>query len=405
MEGLDLVTISVSELTERITKRLEDDLLLQDVLVRGELSNFTHHSSGHLYFTLKDEQSTLKCVMFRSWAQKLRFRPQTGEDLVVRGRIGVYGKGGQYQLYAQEMFPLGRGALALAFEELKKQLAKEGLFAQERKKPLPLFPKKVGIISSPTGAAIRDFLTVAHRRWPVAELILAPALVQGQRAAASVAQALELLITETDVELIVIARGGGSIEDLWPFNEELLARAIAASAVPVVSAVGHETDFTIADFVADLRAPTPSAAAELVLPDLATLQKKLGVLRGRLGFGLRSEVRFARKRLAALAGSRIFEQREALVAEKVQRLDELAAALGAGFAAQINAEKQKLELLAEALNQLSPLTTLARGYSICRHKGEIVTEAKTLATGDEIELIFAQGGARCEVAEILADER
>ena len=272
MEELELIGVSVSQLTERIKQRLEEDILL--------------------HFTMKDHDSSLRCVMFRSSAQKLPFDPADGEEILAQGRIGIYQRGGQYQLYVYELVPLGQGALALAFEQLKGKLAGEGLFAQERKRALPLFPKRIGIVSSPTGAAIRDFISVARRRWPLANLVLAPALVQGENAAPSIVEALELLCDEGDVELIVVTRGGGSLEDLWPFNEERVARAIFACPLPVVSAVGHEIDFTIADFVADLRAPTPSSAAELALPDLVALQGQLRDYYTRLGWGLKGSSRW-----------------------------------------------------------------------------------------------------------------
>lgn len=400
MEGLELLTVTVGQLTEKIKRRLEGDLLLQDVLVRGELSNFKRHSSGHLYFTMKDHDASLRCVMFRSSAIKLPFEPEDGEEILARGRIGVYEKGGQYQLYVYELIPLGQGALALAFEQLKKKLDQEGLFDQARKKPLPQFPKRIGIVSSPTGAAIRDLISVATRRWPIADLVLAPALVQGKNAAPSIVEALQLLVQEGNVELIIIARGGGSMEDLWPFNEEIVARAIFACPLPVISAVGHEIDFTIADFVADLRAPTPSAAAEIAVPDLAALKAQLQDYYSRLGYGLTGKVRFTRKRLAAVASARVFRHKEELVAQKQLQLDDLTRRLELSLGEKLKENGHRLRLLAKSLDQLSPLATLARGYSICRRGSQVIHDAETLAVGEEVELFFARGAANCTVESL-----
>ncbi len=403
MHGIELVSVTVSQLTAKIKRRLESDLLLQDVLVRGEVSNYKRHSSGHLYFTLKDQTASLRCVMFRSYAGKLPFEPEDGAEILARGRISLYEQGGQYQLYAYELVPLGQGALALAFEQLKSKLAREGLFAQERKKPLPLFPKRIGIVSSPTGAAIRDLISVITRRWPVARLLLAPALVQGPLAAPSIVRALGLLQEQGGVELIIIARGGGSLEDLWPFNEESVARAIYACPLPVISAVGHEVDFTIADFVADLRAPTPSAAGELAAPDITELRAKLRDAYARLGYGLAGKVRFAKKRLAAAASARIFRRKEELAAQKQLRTDELARALEQAMGEKIKNADHSLKMFSAALTQLSPLKTLSRGYSICRRDDEVITDASKLKVGDALELILGQGRANCTVESLPGD--
>jgi exodeoxyribonuclease VII large subunit len=341
--------------------------------------------------------------MFRSYAGKLPFEPEDGAEILARGRISLYEQGGQYQLYAYELVPLGQGALALAFEQLKSKLAREGLFAQERKKPLPLFPKRIGIVSSPTGAAIRDLISVITRRWPVARLLLAPALVQGPLAAPSIVRALGLLQEQGGVELIIIARGGGSLEDLWPFNEESVARAIYACPLPVISAVGHEVDFTIADFVADLRAPTPSAAGELAAPDITELRAKLRDAYARLGYGLAGKVRFAKKRLAAAASARIFRRKEELAAQKQLRTDELARALEQAMGEKIKNADHSLKMFSAALTQLSPLKTLSRGYSICRRDDEVITDASKLKVGDALELILGQGRANCTVESLPGD--
>ncbi|HQD40152.1 MAG: exodeoxyribonuclease VII large subunit [Firmicutes bacterium] len=403
MQGIEMISVTVSELTAKIKARLESDLLLQDVLVRGEISNYKRHSSGHLYFTMKDEEASLRCVMFRSYAARLPFEPQDGEEVLALGRIGVYERGGQYQLYVHELVPLGQGALALAFEQLKNKLSKEGLFDQERKKALPLFPKRIGIVSSPTGAAIRDLLSVLKRRWPSIEVVLSPALVQGDAAAASIVRALKLLEDAGNVDLIIVARGGGSLEDLWPFNEESVARAIYECPLPVISAVGHEVDFTIADFVADLRAPTPSAAAEMAVQELGQILAQLRDYHSRLCYGLLGVVRFAKKKLQAIAKSRIFQRKEELFAEKQQRLDELGQALEQAMARRLREAKESLRFYASSLQQLSPLATLERGYSICLREGKAVISSRDLAVEDEVELVFHQGRANCVVTELIND--
>ncbi|MCL4516400.1 MAG: exodeoxyribonuclease VII large subunit, partial [Firmicutes bacterium] len=274
--------LSVRELTRLVKEAVESRPALQNVLVKGEISNFKHHSSGHMYFTLKDEGARLRCVMFRTRNVMVKFQVADGMSVIAAGSVGVYEGSGDYQLYVEELFPAGAGSLHLAFEQLKKKLEAEGLFAPEHKRPIPACPRKVGVITSPTGAAIRDIITVARRRFPNIHLVIAPAIVQGEAGPASVVAAIELMNRLSDVDALIVGRGGGSIEELWTFNDEAVARAIYSSAIPVISAVGHETDFTIADFVADRRAPTPSAAAEMAAPDKAQLSGLLGSYRTRL---------------------------------------------------------------------------------------------------------------------------
>ena len=274
--------ISVSQVTGYIKEKLESDLILNNLWIKGEISNFKHHSSGHMYFTLKDRNSALRCIMFKSRNQSLDFAPREGMAVVARGSIAVYERDGQYQLYIEEMLPQGIGALYSAFLQLKDKLEKEGLFAPERKKPLPAFPKKIGIVTSPTGAAVKDIITVMTRRYPQVHIILIPVAVQGHEAPAQIAEGIRLANSIEGLELIIVGRGGGSIEELWAFNTEEVARSIESSSLPVISAVGHQTDFTIADFIADMRAPTPSAAAELAVPDCLQVRKHLNVLTQRL---------------------------------------------------------------------------------------------------------------------------
>ena len=296
--------LTVSELTQAVKETLELDARFQNILVRGEISNFKHHTSGHMYFTLKDEKSRLKCVMFRSHNARLRFRPEDGLKVIAGGRLGVYEVAGEYQLYVEELYPEGLGALHLAFEQLKAKLQAEGLFDPARKRPLPGLPRTVGIVTSPTGAAIRDMVSVLRRRFPNVNILLAPAIVQGDAGPPSVIRALELLNWRDDVDVIIVGRGGGSLEELWTFNDEGVARAIAASRIPVISAVGHETDFTIADFVADRRAPTPSAAAEIAVPERAKLLQDVRDQEERLRLAIQKRIRQLRESLGILREAR-----------------------------------------------------------------------------------------------------
>ena len=296
----------VREVNRYLKGKLEGDDFLQNLGVQGEISNFKHHSSGHMYFTLKDEESTLRCVMFRSQNRRLNFAPRDGLQVIALGSIGVYIRDGVYQFYVEAMEPAGLGSLHLAFEELKRKLAGEGLFSPERKRSLPLLPRRVGVITSPTGAAIRDIITVSRRRFANVDLIVAPVLVQGDRAAPQMVAALEALARVPGIDVIIIGRGGGSWEELWPFNDEGLARAIAACPVPVISAVGHETDFTIVDFVADVRAATPSAAAELAVPDKEELRLRLQNLAARSQQGIRTILEQRRQALSTLASAALY---------------------------------------------------------------------------------------------------
>lgn len=298
--------MTVTELTKYIKRRLETDDLLNNLLITGEISNFHHHSSGHMYFTLKDDNSRLKSVMFRSANQNLKFQPEDGMEVIASGYVSLYESRGQYQLYVQDLQPEGIGALHIAFEQLKEELQKKGLFAVEHKQELPQFPQKVGVITSPTGAAIRDILSVIQRRFRGVSVLVAPATVQGDKAASTLVGALEILNQQSDVDVIIIGRGGGSIEDLWPFNEEEVARAIFSSQTPVVSAVGHETDYTISDFVADVRAPTPSAAGELVVSNQKEVNRYVKGLTDSLVQNIEQKLSDCRNQLVNLMERRVF---------------------------------------------------------------------------------------------------
>ncbi len=388
--------ISVSQLTGYIKEKLESDLLLSNLWVRGEVSNFKHHSSGHMYFTLKDRASSLRCIMFRSRNQQLVFLPADGMAVIARGYVTVYERDGQYQLYVEEMQPDGVGALFAAFLQLKEKLAGEGLFDELRKRPLPAYPRKVGVVTSPTGAAVRDIVTVMTRRYPQAQIIIIPVAVQGEDAPGRIAGGIRLANTVEGLDVLIVGRGGGSIEELWAFNTELVARSIYESQIPVVSAVGHETDFTIADFVADRRAPTPSAAAEIVVPDCRELQKHLAVLVRRLVTGMRSSLKSRQERVNRARNSRFLTRPKDQLYRKMQDLDYLSRRLGQAVLAQLKAKKAGLALQVSRLEDLSPVATLKRGYAICRdNRGMIIKQAETVKPGENLEVIMLDGSIDC----------
>ncbi|MFZ5814525.1 MAG: exodeoxyribonuclease VII large subunit [Bacillota bacterium] len=395
--------LSVKDLTLYVKRILERDQLLQAVWVKGEISNFKWHTSGHIYFTLKDDASQVKCVMFRSSAQRLRFRPDNGMQVLVHGNVTVFERDGAYQLYAVEMEPAGLGALHLEYEQLKRRLAEEGLFDEALKRPLPALPRRVGIITAPTGAAIRDMITIARRRFPSIRLVVAPALVQGAEAPSSLIRALELVARLPDLDVIIIGRGGGSLEDLWAFNDEGLARAIRRCPVPVVSAVGHETDFTIADFAADLRAPTPSAAAELVVPSRSELQGQVDGLRIRLASAARRIVERKRIRLKGLAERPVLLRPQGRLLQDRQRLDELIRRLGFVGGRMLEGHRRELKGLAGRLDALSPLAVLSRGYAIAREAtGRVIKEAEQVKAGDRIRVMLHKGQLHCRVESVEA---
>jgi exodeoxyribonuclease VII large subunit len=391
-------SLTVRELTGYIKRLLENDTRLSSVWVRGEISNFKWHTSGHIYFTLKDDVSQLKCVMFRSAAQRLRFKPDNGMQVLLYGNVTVYERDGAYQLYAQEMEPAGVGALHLQYEQLKQRLEAEGLFDPELKRRLPALPRRIGIVTAPTGAAVRDMITISKRRFPGVRLLLAPALVQGAEAPASLIRALTRVAAEPEIDVVIIGRGGGSLEDLWAFNDEALARAIRNCPVPVVSAVGHETDFTIADFAADLRAPTPSAAAELVVPSRLELQAAVDGLRLRLVQVTRRLVERKRLRLKALADRPVLQRPQGRLLQDRQRLDDLVRRLGFAGGRRIERSRQRLAGLAGRLDALSPLSVLARGYSITRSEaGAVLKDSRQVAAGDAVSVMLHRGTLQCRV--------
>lgn len=393
--------ISVAQLNRYVKTLLEGDPRLASVHVSGEISNFTHHyQSGHMYMTLKEEGAAVRAVMFKWSASKLQFRPEDGMRVIVKARVSLYENTGGYQIYIDEMQPDGVGALQVAFEQLKKKLAAEGLFDESRKKPLPKYPNRVGVITSPTGAAVRDILNVLGRRYPLADVVFCPVLVQGEGAAPSIVDAIRRFNAVRAADVLIVGRGGGSIEDLWAFNEEPVARAVADSVIPVISAVGHETDFTICDFVADLRAPTPSAAAELAVPDAGRLLSFMDNVRARLSTATRNHIGGALARLNLLKEKRCLSAPQYYTEEQSLRLDYLTRRFVAAAQQQLGGADRRLAAAASKLDALSPLKVLGRGYSIgYTADGGVLDSVSRVQVGDPLCLRLADGTLTCEVTE------
>ena len=396
----DKWALSVTELNEYVRRKLAGDPVLRSVAVRGELSGFKRYTSGHCYFTLKDETSRVQCVLWRQQAMQLNFQPGDGMRVTVRGAASVFVQGGSYQLYVDSMAREGVGDLYLRFEALKKKLAAEGLFDPARKRELPLLPKVIGVATSRSGAVIRDIIRVAKRRDPNVGVLLAPCAVQGAGAAEEIVRAIGRLNDDGRPDVILVGRGGGSLEDLWPFNEEIVARAIAASRIPVVSCVGHETDFTIADFAADARASTPSNAAELAVPVVAELKQSLGTLGRRLASALVRTQQLRRARLQALASSAALAMpRRMLIEQREAALSALAARLGAAMTQKRDAMERRLLLAGRALAALDPEGVVRRGYAVVFKDGKCVAEAQKLRAGDAIEVHMRGGNVAAEVTD------
>ncbi len=383
--------LSVSQVNLYIKNVLDNDLLMSDVTVKGEISNFKLHSSGHIYMSLKDETGVMRAVMFRGSASKLRFKPENGTKVIARGRVTVYERDGQYQLYINSMEQEGLGDLHIAFEELKKKLSLEGLFDADKKKKLPKYPKRVGVVTAPTGAAIRDIINILTRRFNYADVVLYPVLVQGENAAKSVAEAIRYFNTENSVDVMIVGRGGGSIEDLWAFNEEIVARAIYESEIPVVSAVGHEIDFTIADFVADLRAPTPSAAAELVVPSQIELREKFGNVLNRLSVCARRHIENRRLLLSNSTQKAVIQNPLASLDDKKIYVDNLSHRFEIAEKMIMERKKQSLSVSISKLDGLSPLGTIARGFSVASREGKLVKSVNQVKCGDDIDIKVSDG--------------
>lgn len=388
--------LTVSELTRQLKGHLEQRF--RDVRVAGEVSNFRRYDSGHCYLTLKDAGAQLSCVIWRGTAERLRFQPSDGQQVIAWGRVSVYEPRGQYQLVAETLEPAGLGALAAAFEALKEKLAAEGLFDQDRKRPLPPYPRTIALVTSPDGAAIRDLLKVILRRWPSIEILIAPVRVQGDGAAREIADAIALVNRHGRSEVMIVGRGGGSMEDLWAFNEEVVARAIAASAIPVISAVGHEVDFTIADFVADLRAATPSHAGELVVQEQAGLQQELARMQEELPSALRRRLSVERERLKALSSTWALRSPLERARQYRQRLDELQERLQPLGQATVVERRERLKMLVAQLESLSPLGVLERGYSVTvLETGEVLRSSGQVHPGARILTRLARGQVRSTV--------
>ncbi|QFT89738.1 Exodeoxyribonuclease 7 large subunit [Bacillus sp. THAF10] len=438
--------LTVTALTKYIKRKFDVDPHLQDVWLKGEISNFKQHSRGHMYFTLKDQNARLQVVMFAGNNKNLAFKPQEGMKVLVRGEITVYEANGSYQMYIKEMQPDGVGSLFLAYEELKKKLSQEGLFSPEHKKALPKYPRAVGIVTSPTGAAVRDIITTLKRRYPLTKIYVIPALVQGVNAAPSIVKAIQLAHTKSDIDVLIVGRGGGSIEELWAFNEEIVAREIFASTLPIISAVGHETDFTIADFVADMRAPTPTAAAELAVPHINELMERLSDRKFRLHRASNKLMQQLKDRLTTLQKSYAFRYPKNLYAQKQQDLDRKIDHLEAAMKRMVEKKHVKLDqisgllvrnhpkkqwetekasleqhtklltkLMKQALQQkqwqfqnkltkidgLSPLKIMNRGYSLAyKEDGTIIKHVEQAKKGEAIQVHLQNGQLHCEIQDI-----
>jgi exodeoxyribonuclease VII large subunit len=442
--------LSVLALTKYIKRKFDADPHLQDVHVRGEISNFKQHSSGHMYFTLKDEKARILAVMFSRESRSMKFLPENGMKVVVKGDVSVYEPSGQYQMYIKEMQPDGIGELFLAYEQLRKRLEAEGLFSIEQKKPIPSYPKTVGVITSPTGAAIRDIITTIKRRYPITNILVLPALVQGENAAVSIARAIEKANKMNEIDILIVGRGGGSIEELWAFNEEIVARAINKSEIPIISAVGHETDFTIADFVADMRAPTPTAAAELAVPHIEELMERLLQRKTRMLQSMNGRYRYEKQRLMRAQKSYAFRYPHRLYEQKLEQVDKLTESLVRGAArltdlkksqhqtihnrlirnhpkvvlldaeskferskkdmqramGQIFLKKQnEFERILATLQALSPLKIMERGYSLVYSEdNRLIKSVKQVKENEPLQIQLTDGSLLCNVQNIKESE-
>lgn len=418
--------ITITEVNKYIKEIINNDLLLNKVYLKGEISNFKAHSRGHYYFTLKDETSRINAVMFSFNNKNLKFVPNDGMKVLVTGKIDVYESSGAYQIYVEDMMPDGIGALYVAFEELKKKLQAEGLFDKEKKKKIKRIPRRVGVVTSPTGAAIKDIITTIKRRYPITEVILFPALVQGENAALDIANKIKLadsLKDELELDTLIVGRGGGSLEDLWPFNEEIVARAIYDCSIPVISAVGHEIDITISDYVADLRAPTPTAAGELAVPDINTIITYLDTARSRSYQSLNNIINLNKKRLDSLKSSYILSRPISMYEVKEQKLDTLIDNLNKVINKLVDNTKikvytlnnsyvlnnpnilykykeQSLNHIISKLEVLNPLNTLSRGYSIIKKDNKVISTIKNIKKDDEIKITLKDGELTSKIIKV-----
>ena len=394
------VILTVTQLNQYSKSIIENDINLNNVFVVGEISNFVdHYRSGHLYMSIKDSQSVISAVMFSGNASRLKFKPENGMSVIIRGRVSIYERDGKYQLYIDDMQPDGIGSLALAFEQLKEKLSKEGLFDSQHKMTIPRIPTRIGVISSPTGAAVQDVLNVLNRRFPLAEIVFAGVQVQGENAASSVIKAIEKL-NKTNVDTIIIARGGGSTEDLWPFNDESLAYAIYNSRIPIISGVGHETDFTICDFVADLRAPTPSVAAELAVPDATEQKNYIVSLRNTLDYHIENSLNDRYRKIESYKNSPILRNPEKIIENCELYLDILNSRINESYKDMLASYTSSFFSLYSKLDSLSPLKVLSRGYSIVKKEDSIINNSKSLSIDDVVSIRLADSEVKAKIIEV-----
>ena len=396
---MEIKPITVQELNKYIKNKIDNDEYLNNVYVKGEISNFKLHYSGHMYFTLKDESSLIKCVMFKSYTPHLQFMPKDGMKVVILGTVSVFERDGQYQVYCKAMKQEGIGNLYEEYQKLKAKLEKEGLFDNSHKKNIPMFPKTIGVLTSSTGAVIRDIINVSTRRNPNVHIRLLPVPVQGQGAAEKIAEGIRKMNEEKLADVLIIGRGGGSLEDLWPFNEEIVARAIYDSDLPIISAVGHETDFTIADFVSDLRAPTPSAAAELAVPNIEDVEYTIKTYQNRYRVALKRRVELMKLRYEKCMTRRVFKEPLQKINERAITLDILVKSIQNSIQTKLHKSKTSAVEIITKLDALSPLKTLARGYNIAEKDGKIITKKQNVNLEDKITLRFIDGNVITKVID------
>lgn len=394
---MEVEPISVTDLNKYIKDKVASDEYLNNVLVKGEISNFKHHYTGHLYFTLKDDNSLIKCIMFKSFTTNLKFNPKDGMKVMVFGTVSVFERDGVYQIYCKAMQEEGMGSLYKAYEELKKKLEIEGLFSMEHKKKLPFMPRVVGVLTSQTGSVIRDIINVSTRRNPNVYIRLFPVPVQGEGAGEKIADAIKFMNDKKLADVLILARGGGSLEDLWPFNEEIVARAIYESNIPIISAVGHETDFSISDFVADLRAPTPSAAAELAVADTSELSLKLENYKTRYKLALKKKVELMRLQYEKCMARRVFKEPLQEINERIIHLDMIVKNIQNCIINKYKDSKNEMVKAISKLDTLSPLKTLTRGYVITQKEGKIIRSINDIVKDDEVELRFIDGTKNAKI--------
>lgn len=400
MYSVSPTVFSVTELNNFVKSLLDNNENLKNVFVTGEISNFKNHYSGHMYMTVKDEGGAIKAVMFSSYASRLKFVPENGMKVIIFGSVSLYSKDGSYQLYITDMQPDGIGALNLAYEQLKEKLSKEGLFNQEHKKQIPVFPQKIGVATAPDGAAVRDIFSVLKRRFPLAEIVFCPVAVQGASAAPEIANAIEIFNERNACDVLIVGRGGGSLEDLWAFNEEVVVRAIFESKIPIISAVGHETDFTISDFVADLRAPTPSVAAELAVPDIIELKSDLLGLKQHLTILMKNKLNYEHEYLDNTEKRLSILSPENKIMNSRQELSNLYEKIVSSIELKLNNEKSKISVFSGKLNALSPLDVLSRGYSISYKDDSSIISVKNVKNGDNIKVKVTDGEIFACVTEV-----